>query len=707
MDSKNEIVRALLTKAKTLELDVMLDRSVRIKSDSIVASEDEAVTILGMDALEPVTDASIQGSMDFFYDLLSQTWYQATGGGAPNSSLKESLQKLIPNTTSQYIPQPYLQDVASPLIDQANNAFQAVWDYVQSRFEQVKTDIKENKEAITENDKTPIELHTALTALLNKATGHEIARLQIMISQSAYSLRRMYFAELLVKEVYLLRTYIDKTAKGLEKILETEIKKDVTVEQVIEALNQSDTWLLQQHHAVLSGIVNSEIDIHSDIMGDLDKALDLAASCRSAVGIVFQRIEDLDRRIQYYEKTIKENIQIVEQKIHLIDQYNAAYGIKYDELENIKKDLAKFQQTVQELDKKSLSINDKKTLDIRLQELFSKSVMFITDILKVDDKSKSDFMSKDEKCNIIAKMFRINDSNLNDVVNAAINSNNESALLEFTKLALEIVESQYKVWVFKHPEHIPLLDSLRLNESLQNNVFKDEFRNDFDKEIATFRKTIKITYIPSLFRSLKVTFICKHIEKAPNFDKDKAALLINEAVLIDWNKTQHKRKPWMQLKELPTASQPVTTDQPESVVSSAPAASQPVTTDQPGRTSQTSERSAAEAAANRAEIDQHPLLSRGGTGINTILYNPFLQKFINNAHDSYIIITDKPKLYHNTKNGVDELWAVLNSKYVVIVSNEPKTKPTINFGEFVSDNGKTKLKKHTMITKEVSEMIWV
>ena len=96
-----------------------------------------------------------------------------------------------------------------------------------------------------------------------------------------------------------------------------------------------------------------------------------------------------------------------------------------------------------------------------------------------------------------------------------------------------------------------------------------------------------------------------------------------------------------------------------------------------------------------------------GTGINTILYNPFLQKFINNAKDSYTEITDTPKLYHNTKNGVDELWAVLNSKYVVIVSNEPKTIPTINFGEFIKDGGKTKLKKHTLITKEVSEMIWV
>ena len=96
MDSKNEIVRALLTKAKTLELDVMLDRSVRIKSDSIVASDGGAVQVLGMDDLKPNTDA--EGSMDFFYDLLSQTWYQAAGVGAPNSSLQECLQKLIPNT---------------------------------------------------------------------------------------------------------------------------------------------------------------------------------------------------------------------------------------------------------------------------------------------------------------------------------------------------------------------------------------------------------------------------------------------------------------------------------------------------------------------------------------------------------------------------------------------------------------------------------
>jgi hypothetical protein len=116
------------------------------------------------------------------------------------------------------------------------------------------------------------------------------------------------------------------------------------------------------------------------------------------------------------------------------------------------------------------------------------------------------------------------------------------------------------------------------------------------------------------------------------------------------------------------------------------------------------------AYSNSPRIKNHKVVfcdEQGGGGINNILYNPFLQKFINNANASYTVPKDTPKLYHNTKNGVDELWAVLNSKYVVIVSNEPKTKPTINFGEFVSDGGKTKLKTHTLITKEVSELIWV
>lgn len=820
MDSKNEIVRALLTKAKTLELDVMLDRSVRIKSDSIVADEGGAVQVLGMDALEPVTDEKIKGSMDFFYDLLSQTWYKATGGGAPNSSLQDCLTKL--DIQPQLVPAPL------------------------PPASQQQEELKQSKNTITQAFKTFFEskplppnmvearrIDISILEILNKQFEHA----NTAIENNTFS-SKLFSSQLTKADQLFKNSQLSKAAKedspniqmwevykrSCEKSLK-QIRAVSTIVQLFITLQdqlrdtQSDLDKFENQHDMITTKALKELQTnHNNYMASFNKDFNTAVfSSQIAAKQPFltlietklqtfnteymQRIEEFNKLVN--DSPLKAALNTLNFKVSYIndiinntlDPYYKAYSLPDEDLSKIKQSFVALQ---------SEQVNAR---DItKVQKLYKDANQIIKDAILLQNAVHDDYMQPDQKTTYIMRLFGITADLMSDFVSGILfimgtisKSEEHSAVLEqlndLKVILLEIANAAINDTKNNHPNETEIIEIVVKDDSLRDKLLLLEpsqfrkYQEILQQHLANSKVSDKI-YMLTIIRALMVIVFCESDAMTLASSSIQNYLPYYENLLyiafdlpwsnmkahehIQQNKTRkHTFNGWPHLLgkqqsiSAPPAAQPSTVvaangtepqpaaveadaepepegapgedagakaaAEPEPEAAPEPAAEpepaaddaqveaplartqQPTTsTQQPTTSTQQDIPSAADLAEeHRNKSSFHGEEGKGsgqggGTGIHNILYNPFLQKFINNVNDSYTEISkDIPKLYHNTKNGVDELWAVLNGKYVVIVSNEPKTKPTINFGEFVSDNGKTKLKKHTMITKEVSEMIWV